>query len=594
MNFHGEILNYQVMSRIIKLPEDVANRIAAGEVVERPASVLKELVENSLDADAHYIEISLKRGGKELVQVSDDGEGMSPDDVLLAIQRHATSKISSAEDLNAISTFGFRGEALPSIASVSLLEIISRQRNSDTAFRILIDNGEILEQGEISAQPGTTITTTKLFDKIPARKRFLKSDTSELSRCNDVIIRLALANPDVSFRVESDGRETIYLTSCAEYIERIGQIFDDEVLEKLQKIHYESGEYSVFGFVGNRTIHRARSSDEYFFLNGRPIKSGLLTASLHRAFSGLLPPKRYPVAFVYIESPPELVDVNVHPAKTEVRFRREEAVFGAVYRAISDAIGGPAPAKTIKPLEFAPQKAARQTELDFPQVKRPFPGRKIVPHTLDIEREISEAIGNIAAEPHTQRTVEPMPDFLQILDTYIVARTRDGMLIIDQHAAHERVLFEKVMKAIETEAFSGQRLLFPVEIKLLPQWTVILAKFLKKFSSIGFEVEISSSDRAVLHSVPSFLKSGDYSTVFREILQEISEFDIDAPDVFKNFAATVACRAAIKAGQKLSQDDMGALFDSLFACEDPFHCPHGRPTIVKFSREQLEKMFGRT
>ncbi|RKZ28589.1 DNA mismatch repair endonuclease MutL, partial [bacterium] len=252
------------MSRIIKLPEDVANRIAAGEVVERPASVVKELVENSLDADAHYIEISLKRGGKELVQVSDDGEGMSPDDVLLAIQRHATSKISSAEDLNAISTFGFRGEALPSIASVSLLEIISRQRNSDTAFRILIDNGEILEQGEISAQPGTTITTTKLFDKIPARKRFLKSDTSELSRCNDVIIRLALANPDVSFRVESDGRETIYLTSCAEYIERIGQIFDDEVLEKLKKIHYESEEYSVFGFVGNRTIHRARSSDEYF------------------------------------------------------------------------------------------------------------------------------------------------------------------------------------------------------------------------------------------------------------------------------------------------------------------------------------------
>jgi len=581
------------MSKIIKLSDDVANRIAAGEVVERPASIVKELVENSLDAGADYLEIVLKNGGKELIIVNDDGEGMSPDDVILALQRHATSKISSAEDLSSIATLGFRGEALPSIASVALMEIISRTHSSDTAFRVSIDNGEIIEQGNVPAQIGTTVSVSGLFDKIPVRKRFLKSDSSELSRCNNTIVRLALAHPEASFRVEVDDRETLYLTSCAEFRQRIEQIFDDEVIEKIKVIQYEAAEYSVFGFVGDRTLHRSRTSDEYFFLNGRPIKSGLLTSSLHKAFSGLLPPRKYPVAFVYIEAPPELVDVNVHPAKTEVRFRREEAIYGTVYRAVSNAIGGATPAMSVKPLKFSSEQVVQQARLDFPQVKRPAAGQKLRPQKLDIQREIAQAIDNIGLASEQTRHSEPTPLFLQVLDTYVITKTKDGMLILDQHAAHERVLYERVMRAVEAEGLSGQRLLFPVEIKLPPQWTSILAKYLEKFSAIGFEVDITSSDKTVLHSVPAFIKTGNYENLFREILEEISDFAGAPPEMIKKFTATVAYHAAIKAGQKLSQDDMGALFDSLFACDDPFHCPHGRPTIVKFSIEQLEKMFGR-
>lgn len=582
------------MGRIIKLPEDVANRIAAGEVVERPASVLKELLENSLDADASYIEIVLSAGGKNLVLVCDDGYGMPPDDMFLALERHATSKIRCSDDLTSIETLGFRGEALPSIASVSKLDIISRQRGSDTAFRILVDNGEIVEQGNVSAQFGTTVSVKELFAKLPARKRFLKSDTTELSRCNAVITRLAIAYPQTAFRVESDGQESLYLTACGTYRERIEQIFGSELLQKCREIHYEVGEYSVFGFVGDRTLHRSRASDEYFFLNSRPIRSRLITAALHRAFSGLLPPRRYPIAFIFLQAPPELVDVNVHPAKLEVRFRREEAVFGAIHRAVVNAIGSvPSPARTTQPLILSRLESTQQTRIDFPQPNRPSPGKKLRQPSL-MERELADVIDSIGTAAASEiQPDEHTPKFLQVHQSYIVVQTRDGMFIIDQHAAHERVLYERAVAAVEHNALSGQRLLFPVEVRLPPQWIATLAQLVKNFAAIGFETEIISNDRVLLLSVPSFLRGTDYAQLLRSVIEELSDFSPDVTDIVKKFAATVACHAAIKAGQKLSQEEMATLFDSLFACDDPFHCPHRRPTIVKFTMAQLEKMFGR-
>ena len=580
------------MGKIIKLPDEVANRIAAGEVVERPASVVKELIENSLDANATYIEIFLNTGGKNLIIVNDNGEGMNEEDVLLSLQRHATSKLRSADELDSIATLGFRGEALPSIASVSMLEMVSRQRNADAGFRVLIDHNEIIEQGSVSAQAGTTVSVKNLFEKVPARRRFLKSDSSELSACVETITRLALSHPDDSFRVEADGREMMYLTACSGYRERIEQIFGAELAEQLDEIHYEAGDYSAFGYVGNRTIHRGRATDEYFFLNSRPIKSGLVAGALHRAFSGVLPPRRYPVAFLFIEAPPELVDVNVHPAKLEVRFRREEAVFGAIYKAVMQAIGEK-PSPSAMPITLTTQQYVQQSRLDFPEPARPSPGKKIRPPT-QMEREIVEALDTIEKGVSDNDEVkDAQAQFLQIHQSYIVLQTRDGMFILDQHAAHERVLYERVMLSVESEGMSGQRLLFPVDVKLAPQWITILAQLLEKFSAIGFEIEIADSDKAMIMSVPSFLRTGDYAAVFKEILGEVAEYYFDSPNVMKNFSATIACHSAIKAGQALTQDEMSALFDSLFACDDPFHCPHGRPTIIKFTLSDFEKMFGR-
>ncbi len=577
-----------VVGKVIKLPEEVANRIAAGEVVERPASVVKELLENSLDAGANYIEIFLLRGGKELVQVVDDGEGMSPEDALLALQRHATSKITSAADLEAITTFGFRGEALPSIAAVSVLELVTRKRGSSAAFRVVVDNGEVVEEVETNAPPGTSVSVRELFAKLPARRRFLKSDQTEHSQCLQWITRLALASPQVTFRVEADGRECLYLPAVSDYASRIGQLFGDELLERLLEISHEEGDYSVFGFVGERTLHRSRTSDEYFFLNGRPVRSSLLTGALHKAFAGLLPPRRYPVAFVFVDAPPELVDVNVHPAKLEVRFRREEAVFGAVYRAIAKAVGErPLPAAKPKPSVLVPPPSAQMLRLDLPQSVRP--PRQSAP---GIEREIADLVSRIASDVEVEpRQAEPQ--FLQIHEAYIVVQSRDGMLVIDQHAAHERILYERTLRALEESAKQGQRLLFPVEVHIAPHWAPVLTKLLPKLAAVGFEIEIVDQNTARLLSVPSFVHNADYAELVRDVLEELSEYNPESPGIVRRLAASIACHAAIKAGQKLSQDEMGALFDALFECEDPYHCPHGRPTVVKFTVAELERMFGR-
>jgi len=584
------------MNHIIKLPDWVANRIAAGEVVERPASIVKELVENSIDANATYIEIILKNGGKEFIQITDDGEGMSSEDVLMSIQRHATSKIHDADDLESITTMGFRGEALPSIASVSSTEIVSRQIKSDIGFKVLIDNGEIIEQYEAGAPKGTTVTVSGLFDKIPARKRFLKSDKSELSRCSLWITRLALANPGISFKVESDERETFYTPATGTYLERIEQIFGSEFAEQLLPIEYNSTEYTIYGFVGDRTLHRARATDQYFFLNSRAIKSALISAASKRAFFNFIPPRRYLVAFIFIECPPEFVDVNVHPAKIEVRFRREESVFGAVYRAISNAIGTkPSPAAQPSPqFDITPPIDSQPMRLDFPQPKRKSPGVKIRPNPTLAGQQLGTLVNQIIDSTREQQYSldTSQPKFLQIMNTYIVTTTLDGVLLLDQHAAHERVLYEKVVESLEQESSFGQRLLFPFDVFLPTHWMPTLMQFIKDFANVGFEIEIISNDKVKILSVPSFVRNQDYGALLMDIMREISEGG-RMPEITKSFAASIACHSAIKAGQMLTQEDMESLFDALFACDDPLHCPHGRPTVIKFTTAQLEKMFAR-
>ena len=586
---------FEFMGKITKLPEWVANRIAAGEVVENPGSVVKELVENSVDAGAAYIEIILAGGGKDLIQVIDDGEGMSPEDALMALQRHATSKISDVDDLNRITTLGFRGEALPSIASVSVMELVTRRAEDEMGFRILVDNGEIVEQGEVGARKGTTVTVRELFARVPARRRFLKSDRAELNRCVIWITRLALANPEISFRAEHNEREIIYAPAVGSFLERIEQLFGAEIAQNLLPIQYQTGDYTIYGFVGNRTLHRAKGTEQYFFLNRRAIKSSLLSGAVKRAYSGLIPPGRHPVVFVFIEADPALVDVNVHPAKIEVRFRREEAVFHAVYRAIADAVGSvPSPAAMPKNVaKFVPPVDALAQTLNFPEVPRRAPGRKIPPQD-PVAKEVESVAERIISQKFApSREVQEQPKFFQIFNTYIITATDSEVLIMDQHAAHERILYEKVLDALASEEYSGQRLLFPVEVSVPPHWVSSLADFLDRFAAAGFEIEIVGQNRIKLISVPPFVRNVDYARLITDILRDLAEGE-ETPEITKNFAASVACHSAIKAGQPLSQDEMESLFDALFACDDPLHCPHGRPTVIKFSIAQIERMFGRT
>ncbi len=578
------------MTKIIKLPDEVANRIAAGEVVERPASVVKEAVENSIDANASFIEITIEEGGKKLVQVVDNGDGMEPEDVVLAVERHATSKIKDFEDLSSINTLGFRGEALPSIASVSFFEIVSRPKKNELGFRIIIDHGELIEQGEVGAQLGTTLVVKELFSKIPVRRKFLKSDRSELNACLDWLTKIAIANPHITFRLEHNGNEMFFLNAAENYIQRIVQIFGHEIIEKLLPFDSQNDDYMIFGYAGDRTLNRTNSKEQYIYLNNRPIRSRIISVAIKKAYADFLPSRRHPVLYLFIEAQPELVDINVHPSKLEVRFRREEVIFSVVYKTIIIAVGNKAsPAVQPRPLVLTSFENTQQ-KFDFVM------GTTLKTVSLkpqQFEQEILEAISSLGdidkVRPDSQQS------FLQISETYIVVPANDGMYIIDQHAAHERILYERILSAFGGGDILGQRLLFPEEFEISLSWVSFLEDRLELLSSIGFEIEIQPPNKVLIKSIPPFLRSTDYSEIIRGILEDMSEYVTEEPpDIIKRFAASIACHSAIRAGQKLSQEEIEALFDQLFTTDDPYHCPHGRPSLVKFTRHELERIFLRT
>lgn len=577
------------MGKIIKLPEDVVNRIAAGEVVERPASVVKELVENSLDAGANYIEISLLAGGKEFISVSDDGVGMSPDDALMALQRHATSKIQSSDDLTSISTLGFRGEALPAIASVSFFELITRPNDLHLGTRILVDNGELLERHETGAKYGTTVVVRELFSKIPARRKFLRSDRAELEQCLDIIIKLAISYFTVGFRVEHSGNEILYIPPSSNERERIFSLFGDEIGDELIPFDRVVGEYHIYGFACPRSLHRARPDRQFFFVNRRPIKSGLLSVAIRRAYENLIPPRRHPLVFLFIDVSPEFVDVNVHPAKAEVRFRREEMVFGLVVQVLRESVGGmPSPANFTAPFVLTDKESLplHSQHLEFPLSKRASPGVKFKP----VEQDIIEVLEKLTS-PTDSFVSEPRPRFLQVNNTYIVAETSGGVLFVDQHAAHERIIFERIMSAFEKEDIISQKLLFPVVARFSPQVMQKIVSLWDLLFSVGFELEAVDQATLKILAIPMFIR-GDAVQFLNEVISEVYDLG-EVKDIRREIAVSMACKSAIKAGQTLSDEEISVLFDQLFAADDPFHCPHGRPTVVKFTISQLEKMFGR-
>ncbi len=615
--------------RIHILPDAVANQIAAGEVVERPASVVKELVENALDASATSITILIDGGGKQRIRVSDDGVGMGREDALLSLDRHATSKITEAGDLARIATFGFRGEALPSIAAVSRLTLETRDADEDVGTSLRSEGGRIVAVEEMARRAGTTIDVRALFFNAPARRKFLRSASAETRAVSEAVVALALANPSVAFSLTSGERVLLDVRSAGDVATRIADLWGAEQVATLLPVSGEQGDLRLQGLIQRPDAARPGFRRSYLFVNGRPFRDRKLLRAADRGYRTTTSAEQRPWLFLYLQVRDSAVDVNVHPAKLEVRFRREEEIEGAVEGAVRRTLSGresaasfgsqlARPGMEVREGDRAAGSGSGRGHLRTPAEGGGRPaaergrgrgGGSDTQMALFLSGP-ALAEGETPAEGHGEderegrKDVEALlgtlegrrPRLWQVHDTYVLAETRDGLLIIDQHSAHERVLFQRLMEAFAAGGDEGQRLLFPLTLRLTPSEQKAVMALQGIFSRAGFEVEAFGGDTVVLQSVPNPHPYFDAERCFREMVHDLtegSELVQSAKNQHERIAMTFACKGAIKAGQRLSREEMGELFDALFATDLPYHDVHGRPTIVRLSTSELERKFGR-
>lgn len=593
-----------VSHSIAVLAPELASQIAAGEVVERPASVVKELVENSLDAGARRIEIVLEDGGRDLIQVSDDGEGMTPENAAMAIQRHATSKIHAADDLFRLYTYGFRGEALPSIASVSEFELVTRPRDSSEGFRLVVQGGVLQRQEPAGAHPGTTIRVARLFENVPARKKFLKSTQTELGRSMDFVQRLAMARPDVSFTLRHASQEN-FSHPGGDHITALVSVFGRHVARELIPVEAE-GTIRLKAFLAPPTRTRPNRTQQFFFVNGRPISSRSISHAVDEAYSGVLPHGRFPVVVLLLEVPPDLVDVNVHPRKAEVKFLREHEVHSMVFHSLRDALVN----KGLVP-RITPGPAGQQPEPVAPPSFsfEPVPSSVEFSHpfsTADLAAHPQPASPPAGTEPEASSPPVDSRHFAdrpidlsrlrilgQIANTYIVLETPEGMAIIDQHVAHERVLYERFRRRASENPV--QLLAVPLTLEVTRREALIVAERQKEFAELGFAIEPFGPDTVLLRGVPAGLRQSRLEESLRDMLHDVVELTVEKKMLAPREAVvtSAACKAAVKAGDRMSPEDMRGLIEQLLQCENPYVCPHGRPIMVKLDRMSLEKIFQR-
>ncbi len=599
------------MAEIRRLPETLVNRIAAGEVVERPASALKELVENAIDAGAKSVSVKLAGGGLDGIEVTDDGCGMTPDEMALALERHATSKLPD-EHIELVSTLGFRGEALPSIASVSRLTIESRVRDASEGWHRIVDHGEVVGEGPAALPPGTRIRVENLFGKIPARRKFLRTPRSEYGACLDVVRRLAMARPDVGFTLEHDGRRTLAVQAGEDLATRVSRIVARELAEDGVVIDAQREHARLTGVAGLPTFNRGVADHQYLFVNGRPVKDRLLTGAVRGGYSDMLARDRHAVLALFLEVPPEEVDVNVHPAKTEVRFRDPAFVRGFLVGALRHAlessgrrtaqspaasamgnwqtepIASEAPAASLQSL-FARQHSAPQSRVgEAGQVWREY------------ERDLM-----LAPEARAEPAIPLSDDAAQyplgaargqIAETYIVAEAADGLVIVDQHAAHERLVLERLKAAGAGEATArAQALLMPEVVELDEPLCDRLEDQAGKLSELGLEMERFGPAAMLVRAVPHALSKGDVGALVRDVADDLAAND-DAlllDERLDHVLATMACHGSVRAGRSLSVAEMNALLREMESTPRSGQCNHGRPTWIKLAHEDIEKLFGR-
>ena len=584
--------------RIQVLPDVVANQIAAGEVVERPASVVKELVENALDARASRIEIAIERGGKRRIRVSDDGVGMGREDALLCLDRHATSKISVADDLQGIRTFGFRGEALPSIAAVSRLTLDTCDAENDVGTRVLANGGQISSVEDVSRRRGTTVEVRNLFHNAPARAKFLKSVSAESRVISEVTTGLALANPKVAFVLTSDDRTLLDLPVADDAAVRVGQVWGAEQSGTLILASHSENGLDLKGLGQRPDAAKPGLRRSYLFVNGRPFRAPQLVKAAERGYRTTIPQGARPWMFFYLRVPKGHVDVNVHPAKAEVRFKEWARIEMLIEDAVRGALEGEESSATFDTQLAAPPLAVREGSQPR-RASDPDSQMALFMAGADVADDAGPGDGTAANEA-APADLEPgaaRPRLWQVLHTYILAETRDGILIVDQHSAHERVLFQRLMYAFERGGQDGQRLLFPLTLRLTQPEIEQVVDLQSLLERAGFEVEPFGGDTVIVHAVPNPHRYFDAERAFREMIEELthgSELVRSAKNQHERIAMTFACKGAVKAGQKLSGAEMQKLFDELFATDLPHHDVHGRPTIVRLSTGELARKFGRT
>lgn len=660
------------MGKIQVLDQVTIDKIAAGEVVERPASVVKELVENAIDAKATAVEVEIEEGGISLIRIGDNGTGMDPEDVRNAFLRHSTSKIRNVDDLTHISSLGFRGEALSSIAAVSQIEMITKGRDQLLGVRYQISGGKEISMEETGAKDGTTFLVRQLFYNVPARRKFLKTPMTEASHVSDLMTRLALSHPDISFQFTNNGQERMHTSGNGRLKDVIYHVYGREITANLIEVSEENDEIRLTGFIGNPSVTRGNRNFETFFVNGRYIKSSILSKAVEDAYKDFTMQHKYPFVVLHMEILGEEIDVNVHPTKMELRFGHQQEVYRFLYEVVSKALHGrdliprveapeapaaPIPEKQEEKQEkrsaSVPEPAKRDLNYfmermkervtsyhnqyasaevkDRGEIHRPAIDagkiREVVSYRTRAE-EANEDLKQVdmpkSEEPRPQETISvptagtsakmeaeqltlfdeklldeaSVPDYQiigQVFDTYWIVQLHDSMYIIDQHAAHERVLYEQTLKGMKTRTYTSQYISPPIILDLSMQEAELFRRYMDEFTKIGFEIEPFGGDSFAVRAVPDNLFSVAKKELLMEMIDSLSD-EISpnmTPEILDEKIASMSCKAAVKGNSRLSRREVEELLKELLTLDNPYHCPHGRPTIIAMTKRELEKKFKR-
>lgn len=629
------------MGKIVILDENTANQIAAGEVIERPASVVKEMVENSIDAGATQITVEIRNGGISYIRVTDNGNGIEGDDLEFAFERHATSKIRRIEDLDSLTTMGFRGEALASVASVSHLEATSKTRESSVGNTLKIEGGRVVSIAQAGCPDGTTFIVRNLFYNTPARYKFLKKDSTEAGYVSDIIERLALANPGISFKFIQNGQTQLHTPGNHDLLSTIYSVFGKEIASSLIPVDYSTDGFSLTGFIGKPEIARGNRNSQYIYLNGRYIKNRILSKALEDSYKTRLMQNKFPFCVLMISTSPRNYDVNVHPQKLEVRFANENAVYSLVYHGCESALLGQSMIRSFEPglKEEKPEtiQVSKQEEIrPIPEIKtvktvyvpetkqeslfeekRPVvePPRFIEKTTRPVFIEKTETHDAVKeAKKEEEKISEPTEPFRdnepavsgnsatelleativgQAFDTYILLQRGDNLYIIDQHAAHERIRFETLKNRLQKEESFSQSLLEPYIIKLNSNEFGFVMSKLDEFNKIGFEIEAFGLNTVIVRSVPDFYDTSFSAQDFIEILDRWSQTGAKQTGISDEALFMISCKGALKANRSMSREEIRGLVESLAAMENPYTCVHGRPIILTLDKKEFEKRFKR-
>ena len=625
------------MAIIARLPDIVANKISAGEVVQRPASVVKELIENCIDAGADRITVTIKDAGKELIRIVDNGAGMLREDALLCVERFATSKITGVEDLDTLQSLGFRGEALASISSVSHFELKTRTAKDLLGLRLRYEGGILAEESGVQGEQGTTISVRNLFFNVPARRKFLKSNATEYQHIFEIVKSFALAYPEIEWRMFSDDEELFHLKT-PDILDRLNVFYGNDFAASMIELSEENDYLSIRGFLGKPVMQKRRKLDQYFFINRRLVQNRMLSQAVQQAYGDLLVERQTPFVLLFLGIDPSRVDVNVHPAKLEIRFDDERSVRNMFYPVVK---------RTIQLQDFSPDIQALENDEFHPSLSRdssfrklgfqdtpnrsistgdlyadyregtfrepafskssalkqedmfssPSPSGYVVPDRAIREGDdvlSSLLLSRLSEDEAVPNPQETEPKIWQLHNKYLICQIRTGLMIIDQHVAHERVLYERAVDVMHQNVPNSQQLLFPQKVEFRTWEYEVFEEIREDLNRLGFNLRMFGKQTVMIEGVPQDVKPGTEVTILQDMIAEYqdnaSRLKLDKRD---NLAKSYSCRNAIMAGQKLSLEEMRTLIDNLFATREPYSCPHGRPVIIKLSLDQLDRMFGR-